>query len=103
MYPGIPKIYEVYLVQRMSAIRADSQKRKQRYLNYTGPNHGIRRPDGQPGQIQKLEVRNCIENTCLNAGSAGGQDAANPCSQRPRRRHGNDHRRITEYQRRRQG
>ena len=86
-----------------AGIRADSQKCKQGDFNHTGPNHGIRCPDGHSRQIQKPEVRNCVENARLNARSAGGQDAAKPCTQRPRRRHGNDHRSNTEYQRWRQG
>ena len=62
----------------MPAIRPDGQVRKQRYLNDAGSNHGKGRPDRQAAQRQKLKVGHGIEDAGLDAGAAGGKDAAQP-------------------------
>ena len=42
-------------VYGMPAIGAHRQERKQRYLNDTGPDHGVGRPKRQTAQTQKLK------------------------------------------------
>ena len=85
-------------VYGMSAIGAYRQEHKQRYLNDTGPDHGVGRPKRQTAQTQKLKIGDGIKDTGLDTCAAGREDAAQPGGQRPRHCHGEHHRRDAEHQ-----
>lgn len=68
-------------VYGMSAIGAHRQEHKQRYLNDTGPDHGVGRPKRQTAQTQKLKIGDGIKDTGLDTCAAGREDAAQPGGQ----------------------
>ena len=95
--PGLGQILSYMAVQStqrrkssvygMSAIGAHRQEGEQRYLDDTGPDHGVGRPKRQTAQTQKLKIGDGIKDTGLDTCAAGREDAAQPGGQRPRHCH----------------
>lgn len=96
-HPPCCVVHSSSLVDSMSAVRVHCQRQEQRNLQNISPHHGVRCPHRYPGQIQKFEIRNGIEDTGLYAHAAGGQNTADPCGCGSGNCHIDHHWHDTEY------